>query len=138
MKIIEESTENYLETIYLLTKKQSEVRSIDIANALGYSKPSVSNAMKKLRTKGYIDMEDRGTVSLTESGRELAIATYDRHCVIHNLLVKLGVDNEIALEDACRMEHVISDETYLAVKKFLVDNDMVDPELAKAPHSDIL
>lgn len=138
MKIIEESTENYLETIYLLTKKQSEVRSIDIANALGYSKPSVSNAMKKLRTKGYIDMEDRGTVSLTDSGRELAIATYDRHCVIHNLLVKLGVDNEIALEDACRMEHVISDETYLAIKKFLVDNDMVDPELAKAPHSNIL
>lgn len=116
---IQESAENYLETIYLLQRSQGAVRSIDIANELNFSKPSISNAMKKLRTEGYIDMENRGYITLTEKGQALAEQTYSRHCVIHELLVKLGVDNEVALEDACRMEHVISQDTFLAMQNFL-------------------
>lgn len=120
---IQESAEDYLETIYLLQKKQGAVRSIDIAHELNYSKPSISNAMKKLRTSGYIDMENRGYITLTEKGLELAERTYARHCAIHQLLVKFGVPDEIALDDACRVEHVISEETYTAIKKFLDENE---------------
>lgn len=123
MKIqIQESSEDYLETIFLLQRKHGAVRSIDIANELSYSKPSVSNAMKKLKGEGYIEMENRGYITLTEKGNTLAQRTYDRHCAIHELLVKFGVSDEVALDDACRMEHVISEETYIAMKKFLDEN----------------
>ena len=111
--------ENYLEMIFILEKQRSEVRSIDIANALGFSKPSISNAMKKLRADGYIEMEDRGHILLTEAGKAIALDTYERHCVISKVLMHLGVGEEVALEDACRMEHVISSETFECIKKFL-------------------
>lgn len=116
---VQESMENYLETIYILEKEVGEVRSIDIANALGFSKPSVSNAMKKLKAEGYIEMEDRGSVFLTAAGREVAAGTYERHCVISALLMELGVSREVALEDACKMEHVIHEETLESMKRFV-------------------
>ncbi|MFI3173664.1 MAG: metal-dependent transcriptional regulator [Bacillota bacterium] len=121
----QESMENYLETIFLLEKRSPEVRSIDIANALGFSKPSISNAMKKLKQEGYIHMEDRGLVSLTEEGRAVAMNTYEKHCVLTKLLTEFGVSREIAMEDACRMEHVISEEAFDCIKKYIEENELL-------------
>ena len=104
--------ENYLETIYILQQKTGYVRAIDIATELGFSKPSVSNAMKKLRAEGYITVTDRSKIALTEAGRKVAEATYERHCVIAASLMRIGVSEKTALEDACRMEHVISQESF--------------------------
>lgn len=119
---VQESMENYLETIYMLEKQTGYVRSIDIATSLGFSKPSISNAMKKLKADGYIEMEDRGCIKLTEKGTALAEGTYERHCVISEILMRFGVSKETALEDACRVEHVISEETFASMKKFLKEN----------------
>lgn len=116
---VQESMEDYLETIYLLEKQTGYVRSIDIATALGFSKPSISNAMKKLKANGYIEMEDRGSIKLTEKGKAQAMGTYERHCVISEILMGFGVSKKAALEDACRIEHVISEETFLGMKNFL-------------------
>ena len=113
---IHESAENYLETILMLSQKQSFVRSIDIANELNFSKPSVSVAMKNLRTSGHILVNDNGHISLTESGRKIAETMYERHTTISTWLMRLGVSEEIALEDACRIEHVISTESFDAIK----------------------
>lgn len=114
---IHESAENYLETIYILSQKKPEVRSIDIVNELNYSKPSVSVAMKNLRENGYIIMSKEGFITLTEAGMEIALTMYERHTLISQWLEHLGVSPEIAREDACRMEHVISPETFAAIKK---------------------
>ncbi|KXL52030.1 transcriptional regulator MntR [Anaerotignum neopropionicum] len=119
---VQESMEDYLETILLLEKQTGYVRSIDIATALGFSKPSISNAMKKLKSNGYIDMEDRGSIKLTEKGKSVAMGTYERHCVISQILMGFGVSKETALEDACRIEHVISNETFEGMKEFLKSN----------------
>jgi len=113
---IHESAENYLETIYMLGQKQSFVRSIDIANELSFSKPSVSVAMKNLRTSGYILVNDNGHISLTETGLAIAEKMYERHTLISTWLMHLGVPEEIATEDACRIEHVISTESFEAIK----------------------
>ncbi len=112
-----ESMEDYLETILILDEKTGFVRSIDIATQMGFSKPSISNAMKKLRENGYITVEEKGKISLTELGRQIANHTYERHKVISAMLISLGVPEEIAMEDACRMEHVISDETFSHIKQ---------------------
>lgn len=114
---IRESMENYLETILLLQRKTGYVRAVDIATELGFSKPSVSNAMKKLKTEGYIVVEDKSRIVLTEAGQKIAEATYERHCVIAASLMRIGVSKETALEDACRMEHIISEETFACMKK---------------------
>ena len=114
---INESAENYLETILMLSKKLPVVRSVDIANELGFKKSSVSIAMKNLRQKQHITVTDAGYIYLTDSGREIAEMIYERHQLISNWLVKLGVPEEIATEDACRMEHVISKESFEALKK---------------------
>lgn len=116
---VQESMEDYLETIYMLESQTGYVRSIDIATALGFSKPSISNAMKKLKAEGYINMEDRGCITLTEKGKSLAKGTYERHCVISEILMHFGVTKEVASEDACRVEHVISEETFRSMKEFL-------------------
>ncbi|MBR4882144.1 MAG: metal-dependent transcriptional regulator [Clostridia bacterium] len=113
---IKESAENYIETIYMLTRRQGSVRSIDIANALEFSKPSVSIAMKNLRENGYIEVDDAGYISLTRMGLDIAERMYERHTLLTDFLVKLGVDPEIAAEDACRIEHVISGESFDAIK----------------------
>ena len=112
-----ESAENYLETILILSKKLPVVRSVDISNELGYKKSSVSIAMKNLRQKQHITVTDAGYIYLTDSGREIAEMIYERHQLISGWLIKLGVPEEIATEDACRMEHVISKESFDALKK---------------------
>ncbi len=114
-----ESSENYLETILMLSKKRPVVRSVDIANELGFKKSSVSIAMKNLREKEHITVTEEGFIYLTESGKKIAEMVYERHEVISECLVKLGVPKEIADEDACRMEHILSDESFDAIKKFL-------------------
>lgn len=111
-----ESAENYLETILCLSRKLPVVRSVDIANELGYKKSSVSIAMKNLREKNHITVSDAGFITLTESGREIAEMIYERHEILTNLLTSLGVSEEIASEDACRIEHVISTESFAALK----------------------
>lgn len=116
---IQESSEDYLETIFVLSQKNEFVRSIDIVNELGFSKPSVSVAMKKLRESGDILMDDSGYITLTESGLAVAEKVYERHTVLTNILIELGVDPIIASEDACRVEHVISDETFNKMKEHL-------------------
>ena len=113
----EESVEDYLETILLLGKQMPQVRSVDVANELNYSKPSVSVAMKNLRQKNYVTVSEEGFIHLTEEGRLLAETVYERHSLISGWLVSLGVDPEVAAEDACRMEHDISAESFAAIKK---------------------
>ena len=112
---IHQSAENYLETIYVLTKRNGSVRSIDIANELGFSKPSVSVAMKSLRENGYIDVSGDGRIILLESGIKIAEKLYECHTVLTNALIALGVSIETASEDACKIEHDISQETFDAL-----------------------
>lgn len=109
---IHESAENYLETILILQNRVGSVRSIDIANELAFSRPSVSVAMRKLRESGFIDIDGSGSIALTESGLQIARTMYERHTLLTGFLVALGVDEHIAVEDACRMEHVISQQTF--------------------------
>ena len=113
---IHESAENYLETILVLTRRNGHVRSIDIASELSFSKPSVSVAMKNLRTNGYIAVDGDGYITLLEKGMEIAEKIYERHTLISDWLIRLGVDPQIAAEDACRIEHVISEESFEAIK----------------------
>ena len=112
-----ESAENYLETILLLKTKNGSVRSIDIARELDFSKPSVSVAMKRLREKDYITVEEGGLIELTEKGKVLAESIYERHVLLTKALVSLGVDPDTAAEDACRIEHYISQETFDKIKE---------------------
>lgn len=114
--VIHESAENYLETILMLSKRQAQVRSIDIANELNFSKPSVSVAMKNLRQNGYIIVNENGHISLTDDGLTIANNVLERHQLITSLFIALGVSPEVAAEDACRMEHVISEESFNALK----------------------
>jgi DtxR family Mn-dependent transcriptional regulator len=114
---IQESAENYLETILVLKNKNGAVRSIDIANELGFSKPSVSVAMKNLRENGYIEVDSSGYITLLDSGRRIAEKIYERHTTLSKWLVSLGVDAKTAAEDACRIEHIISSESFEAIKK---------------------
>ena len=116
---IKESAENYLETILILEKKLAKVRAIDIANELSYSKPSVSVAMKNLKNNGYIEISDDGSIKLSQKGLEIAEKMYERHTLLSNWLVSLGVPGNIASEDACRIEHVISNESFEAIKKVI-------------------
>ena len=116
MKILE-SAENYLETILILQKRNGTVRSIDIASELDYTKPSVSIAMKHLRENGYIEMDAGGYITLLDTGLAIATKMYERHTVITEFLQSIGVPAEIAAEDACRIEHVISEESFEAIKK---------------------
>lgn len=114
---IQESAENYLETILILKNKNGAVRSIDIANELDFSKPSVSVAMKNLRENGYIEVDSSGYITLLDSGRKIAEKIYERHTTLSKWLVSLGVDAKTAAEDACRIEHIISNESFEAIKK---------------------
>ena len=113
---IQESAENYLETILILLKRKGNVRSIDIASELDYSKPSVSVAMKNLRENGYIQVDGGGYITLTAQGRKIAETMYERHTILSDMLITLGVDQKTAVEDACRIEHVISSESFEALK----------------------
>lgn len=118
---INESAENYLETILILSKKLPVVRAVDIATELGFKKSSVSIAMKNLREKEYITVSDAGYISLTPAGKEIADMIYERHERFTNWLIHLGVNEKTASEDACKMEHVISKESFEAIKKHIPD-----------------
>lgn len=113
---IHESAENYLEAILIIKNEKGSVRSIDIANHLNFSKPSVSVAMKNLRENGYISIDPDGFISLEESGKKIAEKIYERHMLLSDWLTRLGVPRDIATEDACRIEHVISEESFSAIK----------------------
>lgn len=115
MKVLE-SAENYLETILILTNRIENVRSIDIVSELGFSKPSVSVAMKNLRENGYIQVDENGFITLLPSGREIAEKIYERHTLLTQWLTTLGVSETTAASDACRIEHVISDESFQVLK----------------------
>jgi Mn-dependent DtxR family transcriptional regulator len=117
MKILE-SAENYLETILILQKRNGTVRSIDIAAELEYTKPSVSIAMKNLRENGYIEMDKLGHITLLDTGLAIAKSVYERHTALAGFLRAIGVSEQTAKEDACRMEHIISEETFEAIKKY--------------------
>lgn len=114
---LQESGEMYLETIYILSAKSSSVRSVDVGEYMGYSKPSVSRAVGILKKGGYVVTDKDGYLSLTDAGTEVAKKIYERHTVLTEFLVRLGVSRETAVEDACRMEHDISDETFEALKR---------------------
>lgn len=114
---LQESGEMYLETIYILSQKSSSVRSIDVGDYMGFSKPSVSRAVGILKKGGYVVMDKDGYLSLTDSGLDVAKKIYERHTTLTDFLVRLGVDKNTAVEDACKMEHDISDETFEALKR---------------------
>lgn len=116
---VNESAENYLETILMLSKSRPVVRSVDIAAELGFKKSSVSVAMKNLREKNHITVTKEGYIYLTESGRQIAEMIYERHELLSSWLEHLGVDKKVATEDACRIEHVISQESFEAIKKYI-------------------
>lgn len=124
--MIRESTENYLETIYILSKRIKDVRSIDVCNELGYSKPTISVAMKQFREQKLIEMDGNGYITLTPAGLEIAAQTYERHEVLSRALALLGVSEENAQADACRIEHIISQETFDCIKAHLARADRAE------------
>lgn len=115
---LQESGEMYLETIYLLSRQNPGVRAIDVGEHMGYSKPSVSRAMGLLRQGGYITVDEGGFITLTEAGREIGEKIYERHTLLSAFLTHIGVDAETAAEDACRIEHAISDTSFEAIKRY--------------------
>ncbi len=126
---IQESAENYLETILMIGNTKPHVRSIDIANELNFSKPSVSVAMKNLRENGYILVDGSGHITLTEAGRRIAETMYERHTMLSSWLVYLGVDRKTAVEDACRMEHVLSADSFEAIKRHITSFQELAPDM---------
>ena len=115
---LHESGEMYIETIYLLSKTSAHVRAIDVCAYMGFSKPSVSRGMSVLKKEGFVFSDDDGFLFLTDSGLEIALKIYERHTIVAKILVALGVDRNIAEEDACRIEHILSDESFDAIKKY--------------------
>ena len=116
---LQESGEMYLETVYILTKKSDSVRSIDICEYMGYSKPSISRAIGLLKSGGYINVDGKGYITLTEEGTSVALKMFERHTMLTDFLVRLGVDEKIASEDACKIEHHISEDSFNAIKNYV-------------------
>ena len=127
MKIYE-SAEDYLEAILMLQTRKGVVRSIDVANELDFSKPSVSVAMKKLRENGYINMDEEGYLTLLPSGQEIASRIYERHQLLRDFFIRLGVDPEVAAADACKVEHDLSDETFQKIKAHALGGNLPKSE----------
>lgn len=120
---LQESGEMYLETILVLSKKGKTVRSVDVSEYMGFSKPSVSRAIGLLKSGGYVEMDRDGTLTLTESGKTIAEKIYERHTLLTGFLIRLGVDEKIAAQDACKMEHDISDESFEAMKRHVIETE---------------
>jgi Mn-dependent DtxR family transcriptional regulator len=118
---LQESGEMYLETIYLLSQTNPNVRAVDVSEHMGYSKPSVSRAVGILKNAGYLVTDESGYLVLTENGKEIAKKTYERHETLKNIFIQMGVSEEIASEDACKIEHVISEEVFAAIKKYFFE-----------------
>ena len=125
---LQESGEMYLETIYILTKKNHDVRSLDVAEYMNFSKPSVSRAVKLLKQGGYITVDPDGYLHLTDLGKEIASKIYERHTLLTEFLMRLGVDQETAADDACKIEHDISDKSFKAIKRHVNQRNAVSPE----------
>ncbi len=125
---MQESGEMYLETIHVLSLKMRNVRSIDVAEEMGYSKPSVSRALGILKKQGYAETDSAGNITLTKEGKKIAKNIYERHLILTELLTRIGVDEKTAMEDACRVEHYISDKTFKAIKKHVKEHSK-NPEL---------
>lgn len=125
---MQESGEMYLETIYVLTKEHGHVRSIDICEYMGYSKPSISRAVGLLKQSGHILVDKDGYITLTPSGLAIAEGIYERHTLLSRMLMGLGVSAETAAEDACKMEHILSDETFAAIKQHMAEFGKILPE----------
>ena len=123
---IHQSAEDYLETILMLTQRMGRVRSIDVVNELGYTKASVSIAMKKLRENGYIAVDGEGNLTLLEPGREIAERIYSRHRLLTHFFVQLGVDEDVAAEDACKAEHILSEQTLKKIREYALLHDAED------------
>lgn len=123
---LQESGEMYLESIYVLSKERNFVRSIDISEYMGYSKPSVSRAVSLLKNGGYIRMDEENYITLTQSGLEIAKKIYERHTLLTAMLVRLGVSQEVASQDACKMEHSISDESFEAIRRHVEQFEKTD------------
>ncbi|MCL2286546.1 MAG: metal-dependent transcriptional regulator [Firmicutes bacterium] len=115
---IQASAEDYLETIYVLTKQNGKVRSVDIANHMGFSKPTISIIMKQFRDNGYITLDSSRNIHLTEKGTKIAQGIHERHMLLSNILIAIGVDKETAIADACKIEHNISEKTFECIKAF--------------------
>jgi len=123
---IRESAENYLETILMLSRQKGAVRSIDIASELGYAKPSISIAMKKLREDGYLTVDAQsGYITLTEKGMEIAQTMFERHRILSAFLMRVGVSEEVAVADACKIEHIISAESFEMIKKAMLEHEQL-------------
>ena len=116
---IHESGENYLEQILLLSQQKEKVRAVDLCAALGFSRPTVSVMLRELRNGGFVVASDNGSLTLTEKGEEIARKIYERHCLITDMLVKIGVPRDVAREDACLLEHDVSEETLCCIRRFL-------------------
>ncbi len=127
---MQESGEMYLETILILSRTKGQVRSIDIVDYMSFSKPSVSRAVGLLKSGGYILVDPEGYITLTDAGREVAEKIYERHTTLTELLTRLGVDPDLAAEDACRMEHTISDESFEALKRHMNQSPNANPDSA--------
>ena len=127
--VMNESNENYLETILVLNHRLGNVRSVDIANEMNFKKPSVSVAMKNLRENGYILMDDQGHITLSSMGKEIAETMYERHTMLSQWLMYLGVDEQTAAEDACRIEHVVSAESFRAIKDHITKGHELPEDL---------
>ncbi len=119
---MQESGEMYLETILILKGKKDTVRAIDVAEDMGFSKPSVSRGLSILKEENCITVDNKGSITLTRKGSQIAKKIYERHVVLSDMLISLGVDKKTALEDACRVEHVISDKSFAAIKKYIAEN----------------
>lgn len=119
---MQESPEDYLETIYMLSLEKEEVRSIDVARHLGFSKPSVSVAMKRLRENGYVNMDANNYLTLTDAGKEIAVKVYERHNILAGYLRSVGVSADTAARDACRIEHVLSEESFQILKSLYLES----------------
>lgn len=118
---IHESGENYLEQIYMLSRQKEKIRAVDLCTALGFSRPTVSVMLRELRAEGFVTTAENGGLALTQKGEDVAKRMYERHCIIAEVLMRLGVSQETALNDACKIEHDISDETFLKIREYLND-----------------
>lgn len=116
---IHESGENYLEQIYMLSRQKEKIRAVDLCTALGFSRPTVSVMLRELRAQGFVVTAENGGLALTQKGEDVARRMYERHCIIAEILMRLGVSQETALSDACKIEHDISDETFLKIREYL-------------------
>lgn len=124
---VQETTENYLETILMLHQERSFVRSVDVANRMGYSKPTISEQMKKFRAQGYVEMDESGYITLTPAGDAIAQRIYERHVIIAQMLMSLGVEEQVAYTDACKIEHDLSEESFARLRAHFSAHQKAEP-----------